>query len=92
MEDKRPGVIDISDPDHPVRIYFSELNNRILGNDEEFIYPINRRNVLIASETGFYHINYEKYRTASHRLRALLRSVTAFNKRTASCSAATCRW
>ena len=81
VEEKRPGVIDMSDPDHPVRIYFSELNNRILGNDEEFIYPINKRNVLISSETGFYHIDYEKYRAASHNLRVLLRSVTAFNKK-----------
>ncbi|MBS1604205.1 MAG: hypothetical protein JST42_16175 [Bacteroidetes bacterium] len=81
VEEKRPGVIDMSDPGKPVKVYFSELNNRILGNGEEFIYPINKSNVLIASEAGFYHIDYEKYRETGHPLRALLRSVTAFNKK-----------
>jgi len=81
VEEKRPGVIDMSEPDKPVKVYFSELNNRILGNGEEFIYPINKSNILISSETGFYHINYEKYRETTHNLRALLRSVTAFNKK-----------
>jgi len=81
VEEKRPGVIDMSEPDKPVKVYFSELNNRILGNGEEFIYPINKNNVLISSEAGFYHIDYEKYRETNHHLRALLRSVTAFNKK-----------
>ncbi len=81
VENKKPGVIDMSSPGNPIRIYFSELNNRVLGNDEEFIYPINKNNVLISSETGFYHLNYEKYRAANHDLRVLLRSITAFHKR-----------
>src|SRR5882762_7406495 len=71
----------MSSPDNPTKTYFSELNNRILGNDEEFIYPINKNNVLISSETGFYHLNYEKYKAADRGLRVLLRSVTAFHKR-----------
>jgi cell division protein FtsL len=81
IEDKRPGVIDLSSPEHPAKIYFSGLTNRILGNDEEFIYPINKNNVLIASDIGFYHINYEKYRETNHGLRVLLRTVTAFYKK-----------
>jgi ligand-binding sensor domain-containing protein/DNA-binding CsgD family transcriptional regulator len=81
VEDKKPGVIDLSSPGNPVKIYFSELNNRVLGNDEEFIYPINKNNVLLASETGFYHINYEKYKEANREIKVLLRTVTAFNKR-----------
>jgi len=81
VENRKPGVVDMSSPDNPTKIYFSELNNRILGNDEEFIYPINKNNVLLSSETGFYHLNYEKYKAANHGLSVLLRSVTAFHKR-----------
>lgn len=81
IENKRPGVIDLSHPESPIITYFSELNNSVLGNDEEFIYPINKNNVLIAGEVGFYHINYEKYRTTARPLRILLRGVTAFHER-----------
>ncbi|HMH23139.1 MAG TPA: triple tyrosine motif-containing protein [Puia sp.] len=81
IEDKKPGVIDLSEPDNPVKTYFPELNNIVLGNDEEFIYPINKNNILIAGESGFYHINYEKYKGAGHDLRVLLRTVTAFYKK-----------
>lgn len=81
IEDKRPGVVDLSAPDNPVKIYFSELNNSVLGNGEEFIYPINKNNVLISSEAGFYHINYEKYKETHRALRVWLRSITAFYKK-----------
>ena len=83
IEDKKPGVVDLSSPDNPTIINFPEINNRVLGNDEEFIYPINRNNVLIASETGFYHIDYEKYKRSckEQHLRVLLRMVTAYHNR-----------
>jgi len=79
--DRKPGVVDLSSPEDPAITYFPELNNRVLGNDEEFIYPINKNNVLIASEIGFYHINYEKYRGTNRDVKVLLRSVTAFYKK-----------
>jgi len=79
--DKKPGVVDLSSPEDPVITYFPELNNRVLGNDEEFIYPINKNNVLIAGEIGFYHINYEKYKGTNRDVKVLLRSVTAFYKK-----------
>ena len=75
--DKKPGVIDMSQPDKPVVIHFSELNNSVIGNDDEYIYPINKNNVLISGEIGFYHINYEQYKAIDHRLKVLLRTVTA---------------
>jgi len=81
VEGKKPGVVDLSSPEAPVLIYFSELNNSILGNDEEFIYPVNKNNVLIAGEIGFYHIDYEKYKRTDHRIDVLLRTVTASHKR-----------
>ena len=81
VEEKKPGVIDMSSPENPVKVYFPELNNRILGNDEEFIYPINKNNILFSSEAGFYHLDYEKYKETGRRLRVLLRSVTAIYQR-----------
>jgi DNA-binding CsgD family transcriptional regulator len=75
--DKKPGVVDMSHPEKPVVIYFSELNNSVIGNDDEYIYPINKNNVLIAGEIGFYHLNYEKYKGLDHRLTVLLRTVMA---------------
>ena len=81
IEDKRPGVIDLSSPENPVKVYFSELNNSVLANDEEFIYPINKNNILIAGEAGFYHLNYEKYKKTDLGLCVLLRTVTAFHKK-----------
>ena len=81
IEEKRPGVIDMSSPRNPVITWFPELNNLVLGNDEEFIYPINKNNVLLAGEVGFYHLDYDKYRATNHRMKVLLRSITAFYKR-----------
>jgi ligand-binding sensor domain-containing protein/DNA-binding CsgD family transcriptional regulator len=81
IENKKPGVIDLSSPGNPVKVYFSELNNSVLVNDEEFIYPIDKNNVLIGGESGFYHLDYEKYKKTDLGLSALLRTVTAFHQR-----------
>ncbi|PZR26346.1 MAG: hypothetical protein DI535_14595 [Citrobacter freundii] len=77
IQDKKPGVIDLSKPGKPSVVYFPELNNRVLGNDDEFIYPINKNNVLISGDIGLYHIDYEKYANAHQQLRVLLRNATA---------------
>jgi hypothetical protein len=79
--EKRPGVIDMSTPANPVVTWFPELNNLVLGNDEEFIYPINRNNVLLAGEVGFYHLDFDSYRATNHRMKVLLRSITASYKK-----------
>lgn len=80
IAEKRPGVIDMSSPLDPVVNWFPELNNLVLGNDEEFIYPINRNNVLLAGEVGFYHLDYDRYRATNHRMKVLLRGITASYK------------
>lgn len=81
IEDKKPGVIDLSSPERPVKTYFSDLSNRILGSGEEFIYPIDRNNVLFSTEAGFYHLNYQKYKETNRPIRVLLRTITAFRNR-----------
>ena len=81
IQDKKPGVINMKVPSKPVITYFPELNNHVLGNDDEFIYPINKNNILISGEIGLYHIDYEKYANTRHQLQVLLRGVTAFHQR-----------
>lgn len=60
VQEKTAGVADYSSGT-PVIHYIPELNNKILSGFEN-IYPYNPGNVLVGSETGFYHINYEKYK------------------------------
>ena len=38
-------------------------------------------NILVAGETGFYHIHYEKYKATDYKLEVLLRTVTSFHQR-----------
>jgi len=81
IAEKRPGVIDFSSAGRPVLHWFPELNNLVLGNDEEFIYPINKNNVLLAGEVGFYRLDYGRYRATHQRMKVLLRGITASHKR-----------
>lgn len=60
VQDKMIGVADFTEK-KPIINFIPELKNRILSGFES-IYPYNSENVLIGSESGFYHINYEKYR------------------------------
>jgi len=60
IHEKQLGVIDLSDEKKTV-IYFPELNNKLLSGFE-FIYPFNRQNIFVGGESGFFHINFEKYK------------------------------
>ncbi len=60
VQDKMVGVVDYS-ANKPQIHYIPELKNKILSGFEN-IFPFNTNNVLVGSETGFYHVNYEKYR------------------------------
>lgn len=59
VQEKMIGVADFS-TGQPVIHYIPELNNKILSGFEN-IFPYDTRNILVGSEAGFYHINYEKY-------------------------------
>ena len=78
VQDKMPGVIDFSGS-KPKVIYFVELNNKITGTFEN-INPIDRLNILVGAEKGFYHINYEQYRKNSYEIVAKIRMVKVFGK------------
>ncbi|HYF30203.1 MAG TPA: triple tyrosine motif-containing protein [Chitinophagaceae bacterium] len=77
--DKMLGVIDMGGP-KPQIIYFPELTNKFVSGFE-FINPIDKHNVLIGGEKGFYHINYEQYKKIKYPFQVHLTSVKAVNLR-----------
>ncbi len=76
VEDKNLGVLDFSWK-VPKIIYFPELNGKMVGGDEN-VYPYNNTNVLVGSEKGFYHINFDAYKKNRYGLDVMIRSVKAF--------------
>ncbi|MBS4043024.1 MAG: hypothetical protein KGZ59_04350 [Chitinophagaceae bacterium] len=70
---KNVGVIE-NPYKSPNIIYIPELNNKILSGFE-FIYPINKNNIIIGGENGFFNIDFEKYSKNIFNLKILLRSV-----------------
>jgi ligand-binding sensor domain-containing protein/DNA-binding CsgD family transcriptional regulator len=77
--DKILGVVDNSTPE-PQIIYFPELNNKFVAGFEH-VNPINKNNVLIGGERGFYHINYEQYKKIKYPLQAHITGVFAINQK-----------
>lgn len=73
VHEKMVGVADYSEA-KPVIYYIPELKNKILSGFEN-IYPYNIQNVWIGGESGFFHVNYEKYRRAAIRLKPYITSV-----------------
>jgi DNA-binding CsgD family transcriptional regulator len=78
VEDKMPGVVDFSNQ-KPKTIFFPELNGKIVSGFEN-INPIDKSNIIIGAEKGFYHINYEQYKKNSYQIEARIRSVRAIGK------------
>ena len=56
-----------------------ELNNKLLSGFE-FIYPVNKNNIFIGGEKGFFHVDYEKYKKNLPLLQAQIRTVSIINK------------
>jgi ligand-binding sensor domain-containing protein/DNA-binding CsgD family transcriptional regulator len=80
VENKHLGVVDFSGK-NPEVIHFPELNNRIMAGGFEFIYPYNSNNVFVAAERGFYHINYQQYKTVKENIPVLIGNVRINNKK-----------
>ena len=78
IHDKILGVVDLSGKE-PVIIYLPELNNKMLSGFE-FIYPVDENNIFLGGEKGFFHINYQKYKTTLVNLQVQLRTVRIINK------------
>ncbi len=79
VEDKNLGVIDFSWKT-PKIIYFPELNGKMVSGSEN-VYPYNNSNILVGSEKGFYHINFEAYKKNRYSLDVMIRSVKAFGNK-----------
>lgn len=80
IHDRRLGVVDLSGK-QPQLIYFPELNNKIIGNGLEYVYPYNSNNVFIAAEEGFYLINYDQYKQFREDIPIQISDVRIVNKR-----------
>ncbi len=69
---KKIGVVSFTSGEQKYTLtYFPELTGKILAGFEN-IYPFNKENVFIASNTGIIHLNYEKYIAGNSRLNILL--------------------
>ncbi len=73
IHEKTLGVIDFSGK-VPAIIYLPELQNKMLSGFE-FIYPVNENNLLLGSERGFLHLNYQKYKQNKTDLAVQIRAV-----------------
>ena len=76
--EKLLGVVDYSTP-KPQIIYFPELSNKFVAGFEH-VNPIDKNNVLIGGEKGFYHINYEQYKKLKFPLHVQITHVAANNE------------
>ena len=77
--DKILGVVDLS-AQQPQIIYFPELTNKFVSGFEH-IYPVNKNNIFIGGEKGFYHINYEQYKKIKYPLQVQITAVKAINEK-----------
>ncbi len=57
-------------------IYISELTGKILSGFEN-IFPLNKKNIIVGSADGFYHINFEKYTANAYRPEVFISKVLA---------------
>ena len=71
--EKNIGVADFSG-NEPKIIYITELTGKFVRGFD-FIYPVDIKNILVGGENGFYHIDYEKYRTNNNGIEVLIRTV-----------------
>lgn len=59
VQEKNLGVCDFSGNKVKL-IYIPELNGKLVSGFEH-INPINKNNIIVGAQKGFYHINYERY-------------------------------
>ena len=78
VHEKSLGVIDFTGKE-PTVIDIPELRDKLLSGFE-LIYPVNKNNIFIGGEKGFFHINYEKYKMTMPDLKVQVREVRIINK------------
>lgn len=78
IEDKKLGVAQYNGKSYKL-LYIPELNGKTLGGFEH-IYCVDKNNVFVGAQKGFYHINYEKYLANAGRQQVRINLVKAFGK------------
>ena len=78
IHQKNLGVVDFSAL-KPQVLYLPELNGKMVSGFEH-VFPIDENNTLIGAEKGFYHINYEKYKSNTRLIQVFIRTVEAIGK------------
>ena len=79
IHEKNIGVIDFTGKE-PVVIYLPELNNKMLSGFE-YIYPVNAENIFLGGESGFYHINFNKYKQNKNNVSVRINNVKIVNQK-----------
>jgi ligand-binding sensor domain-containing protein len=79
IQNKRVGVVNFPDA-HPRKLYFPELDDKLVGGNHEFIYPLNDHNVLLGGEEGFYLLDYSRYFQGQDSIPVFLRSVRGMGR------------
>ena len=79
VEGKSLGVVDYTSGT-PSITYLPELDNKILSGFEN-IFPLNKYNIFVGAENGFYHINFARYKQNIHPLKVYIRKVKAISNR-----------
>ncbi|HVW95332.1 MAG TPA: triple tyrosine motif-containing protein [Mucilaginibacter sp.] len=77
ISNERTGVIDFSKP-RPGKsysvVYFPELAGPAIKGSA-FIYPFDKENIFVASNSGLFHLNYKDYVSKAGQLKVLLTTV-----------------
>ena len=77
--EKKIGVLDLTSAS-PQVIYLPELTNKFVAGFEH-INPIDKNNILVGGEKGFYHINYDQYKHLKYPLQVMLGTVSAISQK-----------
>lgn len=78
VQEKNLGVCDFSGGQARL-IYIPELNGKLVSGFEH-INPVNRNNIIIGAQKGFYHINYERYLKGLNNPQVRINEVKAIGK------------
>ncbi|MNK29980.1 bacterial transduction protein [compost metagenome] len=78
IEEKKLGVAQYDGKNYKP-LYIPELNGKTLGGFEH-IHCVDKNNVFIGAQKGFYHLNYEKYLANDGKQQVRISLVKAFGK------------
>nr|WP_242689105.1 triple tyrosine motif-containing protein [Pedobacter sp. SYSU D00535] len=78
IQDKSLGVCKISGKKAEL-VYLPELNGKLVSGFEN-INPINKNNILVGAQKGFYHVDFEKYIKSTNSVKVRFSLIKATGK------------